>query len=204
MDQRTAVRLQGLREPVGPGAEERERMVLVGHPGQAVVHEPDAGRLDVQPVEQERPQEDAAAGQRRVRHQRHRGVVPERVEQRVRRRHRVARHRLLPREAVRVRGQRRAAQLRGRHQPDAAALGPSVPSPTTALVPSRPVPSAFRPRSSPSPTATDRRQIFRSVMRRRPTRKSRFVRRDNGFRTKSNARARAHFCFLKTIFERHT
>jgi len=155
MDQRTAVRLQGLREPVGPGAEERERMVLVGDPGQAVVHEPDAGRLDVQPVEQERPQEDAAAGQRRVRHQRHRGVVPERVEQRVRRRHRVARHRLLSREAVRVRGQRRAAQLRGRHQPGAAAVGllPLLPRPppqrSLSMPPdddpsSRPVPTAHR------------------------------------------------------------
>jgi len=84
MDQRAAVRLQGLRKPVGPGAEDRERMVLVGHPGQDSGHQPDAGRLDVQPVEQGRSQEDAAAGQRRVRHQRHGGVVSERAEQRVR------------------------------------------------------------------------------------------------------------------------
>lgn len=117
MDQRTVVRLQGLREPAGLGAEERERMVLVSDPRQDIGHQPDARDLDVQPLEQERPQEAAATGQRRVRHQRHRRVVPERVEQRVRRRHRVARHRLLPREAVRVRGQRRAAQLRSRHQP---------------------------------------------------------------------------------------
>lgn len=123
MDQRAAVRLQRLREPAGPGAEERERLVLVGDARQAGGHRPDAGRLDVQPVEQDRAQEGAAAGQRRVRHQRYAGVVPERAEQRVRRRHRVARHRVLPREAVRVRGQRRAAQLRGRHQPGAPAVG---------------------------------------------------------------------------------
>lgn len=126
MDQRTAVRLQGLREPVRPGTEERERLVLVGHARQDHGHRPDAGGLDVHPVEQERPQEEAAAGQRRVRHQRHRRVVPERAEQRVRRRYRVARHRVLSREAVRLRGQRRAAQLRGLHQPDAPALSAPV------------------------------------------------------------------------------
>lgn len=97
-------------------------MVLVGDPRQDTGHQSDAHRVDVQPVEQERPQEDAAARQRRVRHQRHGGVVPERAQQRVRRRHRVARHRLLSREAVRVRGQRRAAQLRGRHQPGTPTL----------------------------------------------------------------------------------
>lgn len=108
-------------------------MVLVGDARQAGGHQPDAGWLDVQPVEQERAQEDAAAGQRRVRHQRHAGVVPERAEQRVRRRHSVARHRVLSREAVRVRGQRRAAQLRGRHQPGAPAVGPIAYSPTLTL-----------------------------------------------------------------------
>lgn len=122
LDQRSALRLQGLREPFGPGAEERERMVLVGHPRQDTGHQPDSGRLDLQAVEQERSQEGTATGQRRVRHQRHGGVVPERAEQRVRRRYRVARHRLLSREAVRVRGQRRASQLRGRHQPGTPTL----------------------------------------------------------------------------------
>lgn len=139
MDQRAAVRLQGLREPRGPGAEEAERLVLVGHARQDTGHQPDAGRMDVQPVEQERPQEGAAAGQRRVRHQRHVRVVPERAQQRVRRRHRVARHRLLSREAVRVRGQRRAAQLRRRHQPGAQALSPSLVS-SSELSPSFPPP----------------------------------------------------------------
>lgn len=117
MDQRTAVRLQGLREPVGPWAKDRERMVLVGHPGQDTGYQPDTSWLDLQSMEQEWAQEDTTAGQRWVRHQWHSGVVPERAQQRIRRWHCVARHWLLSREAVRVRRQRRATQLRGRHQP---------------------------------------------------------------------------------------
>jgi len=97
-------------------------MVLVSHPGQDIGNQSDISWLDVHSVEQEWPQEDTAAGQRRVRHQWHSGVVSERTQQRIRRRHSVARHRLLSREAIRVRGQRRASQLRGRHQPRTPAL----------------------------------------------------------------------------------
>lgn len=151
MDQRTSVRLQGLREPVGPWAEDRERMVLVGHPRQDTGYQPDTNWLDVQPMEQEWTQEDTTAGQRWVRHQRHSGVVSECAQQRIRRRHCVARHRLLSREAVRVRGQWRATQLRGSHQPRPPTLNVTIANFTKITIP-----PCDHPHTSPPPR--DKRQ----------------------------------------------
>lgn len=147
MDQRTAMRLQGLREPAGPWAEVRERMVLVGHPGQDIGYQPDISWLDVHSMEQEWSQEETTAGQRRVRHQWHCGVVSERAQQRIRRRHSMARHRLLSREAIRMRGQRRAPQLRGRHQPRTPALNATIDTSTniTTILPCDHPPTIFSP-----------------------------------------------------------
>lgn len=147
MDQRTAMRLQGLREPAGPWAEVRERMVLVSHPGQDIGYQSNIGWLDVHSMEHEWPQEETAAGQRRVRHQWHCGVVSERAQQRIRRRHSVARHWLLSRETIRVRGQRRAPQLRGRHQPWTPALNVTIATSTniTTTLPYNHPPTTFSP-----------------------------------------------------------
>lgn len=124
LDVGSPLRLQGLREPQGPGAPQHLRLVLVRHPREDGAHQPGAAGLGLQPLVADGAQEGAPARQRRIRHQRHQRVVPERAQQRVQRRHRLARRGLLPREALRVRGQRRAAQLRGRHQPGPQALEP--------------------------------------------------------------------------------
>lgn len=64
----------------------------------------------------DRAQEATTARQCRIRHQRHIRVVHERPQQRVQRRHRVARRGLLPREARRLRRLRGTAQLRRQHE----------------------------------------------------------------------------------------
>lgn len=111
------MRLQGLREPARPRTQERLRLVLVREPREDPTDQQDSGRLGLQPLVPDGPQEAAAAGQRGIRHQRHQRVVPLHPEQRVQRRHRLARRRLLPREARRLRGLGRAPQLRGVHEP---------------------------------------------------------------------------------------
>lgn len=111
------MRLQGLREPPRPRTEERLRLVLVGEPREDGADEPGAQRVELQPVVVHRAQEAAPAGQRRVRHQPDDRVLPVDPQQRLQRRHRVARRRLLPREARRLRGLRGAAQLRRGHEP---------------------------------------------------------------------------------------
>lgn len=117
LDVRASLRLQGLRESTWPRAQVPVRLVLVGESREDGTHQPDAERLGLQSVVADRPQEGQTAGQCRVWHQRHQRVLHVRPEQRLQRRHRLARRRMLPWKAVRLRGLRGVAQLRGQHQP---------------------------------------------------------------------------------------
>lgn len=106
-----------MRKPPRPRAQEPLRMVLVREQGEDVAHEPGTQRLELQPLVIHRPQEAAPAGQRRIRHQPNKRIVLVHPQQRLQRRHCLARRRLLPREAHRLRGFRRTSELRRGHEP---------------------------------------------------------------------------------------
>lgn len=75
-------------------------------------------RAGFQPLVIDRPQEGQTAEQRRVRHQwRQQRVLHVCHEQRLQRRHRLARRRMLPRKVVRLREFRGASELCRQHQP---------------------------------------------------------------------------------------